>query len=473
MDQQVTQTLIELAYLAASVCFILGIKRLSHPDTAPGGNRLAAMGMLVAIVATLFSIPTLSPAFIITGLVVGTAIGAWMSIRVKMTGMPEMVALFNGFGGASSALVASAYYVQKVAPHADQYAFGVGSPTESINLVTVLLSVLVGAITFTGSLLANLRLAGRIGGAATVYPGQKAFNGLLVLACLGLIGYVSATPDMTGAFWALVAVASVLGVLGLLPIGGGDMPVMISFLNSLSGVAAMLTGFVISNTMLIVGGSLVGASGLILTNIMCRGMNRTLASVLFAGVGAITTKAKRVSKDAVPHYTAEDASIVLENARSIIITPGYGLAVAQAQHVVRELGDLLQANGASVKYAIHPVAGRMPGHMNVLLAEADVPYDLLFEMDEINDEFERADVCLIIGANDVVNPAARTDPHGALAGMPILNCDKARTVMIVKRSMSPGFAGVDNPLFYESKTMMLFGDGKKVVQDLMSELKAS
>jgi NAD(P) transhydrogenase subunit beta len=277
-----------------------------------------------------------------------------------------------------------------------------------------------------------------------------------------------ADPQM---FWVLLGVASVLGVTGLLPVGGGDMPVMISFLNSLSGIAAMLTGFVIQNTMLIIGGSLVGASGIILTNIMCRGMNRTLGSVLFAGVGAVTGKAKRRSKDEVPHKTAEDAAAVLENAQSVIITPGYGLAVAQAQHVVRELGDLLASNGTQVKYAVHPVAGRMPGHMNVLLAEADVPYDLLYEMDEINDEFERTDVCLVIGANDVLNPAAREEDGGPLAGMPILNCDKSNIVMIIKRSLSPGFAGVDNPLFYDPKTMMLFGDGKKMVTDIVTELK--
>jgi NAD(P) transhydrogenase subunit beta len=294
---------------------------------------------------------------------------------------------------------------------------------------------------------------------------------LIVLVCLGLMVQVCIEPHAIWAFWALLAISSIFGVLGVLPIGGGDMPVMISFLNSLSGVAAMLTGFVIGNTMLIIGGSLVGASGLILTNIMCRGMNRSLGNVLFAAVGAAATKAKRRSKDEVPVYTAEDAAIVLENAQSIIVTPGYGLAVAQAQHVTRELADVLVGNGASVKYAIHPVAGRMPGHMNVLLAEADVDYDQLYEMDEINDEFERTDVCLVIGANDVVNPIARTDPSGPLAGMPILNCDKARTVMIIKRSLSPGFAGVDNPLFYDAKTMMLFGDGKKVVQSLLSELK--
>ena len=469
-----TNTIIELAYLAASVCFILGIKRLSKPDTAPSGNRLAAAGMLLATVATLFKIGTLSPAFIILGIVIGSAVGAWMAVTVQMTGMPEMVALFNGFGGMSSSFVAWAYYARTVLGNPDGFCLSTASGEGVGNLITVLLSVLVGAITFTGSILAMLRLSGKIPGAATVFPGQKAFNGALLLGAVGLMGAIANNPADPTLFWALLILSSVLGISGLLPVGGGDMPVMISFLNSLSGVAAMLTGFVIQNTMLIIGGSLVGASGIILTNIMCRGMNRTLGNVLFAGVGATSGGgAKRRSKDEVPSYSAEDAAIVLENAQSVIITPGYGLAVAQAQHAIRELADIISANGAQVKYAIHPVAGRMPGHMNVLLAEADVPYDQLNEMDEINEEFERTDVCLVIGANDVLNPLARTDPTGPLAGMPILNCDKARTVMIVKRSLSPGFAGVDNPLFYDHKTMMLFGDGKKVCQDLISELKQS
>lgn len=467
-----TSILIELAYLAASACFILGIKRLSKPATAPAGNRLAAFGMFIAVVATVVQIQSLSPLLIIVGMLVGAAIGAWMAFTVEMTGMPEMVALFNGFGGASSALVAWSYYARHVVSDPDKFAIGgTGGNAALGDMVTVMLSVIVGAITLTGSILAMLRLSGKIDGAATVYPGQKLINALLLAGCFALMFMVCQEPANKEMFWILLGVACVLGVTGLLPVGGGDMPVMISFLNSLSGVAAMLTGFVIKNTMLIVGGSLVGASGIILTNIMCRGMNRTLASVLFSAVGAATGKAKRRSKDEVPHKTAEDAAAVLENAQSIIITPGYGLAVAQAQHVVRELGDLLQENGAQVKYAVHPVAGRMPGHMNVLLAEADVPYDLLYEMDEINDEFERTDVCLIIGANDVLNPLAREDDGGPLSGMPILNCDKSRIVMIIKRSLSPGFAGVDNPLFYDQKTMMLFGDGKKMVQDIVTEMK--
>jgi NAD(P) transhydrogenase subunit beta len=465
------QTLIELAYLAAAVCFISGIKRLSKPSTARDGNRLAAIGMLVAVVATLVSMGNVGWELILVGLIIGTSIGAWMAIRVEMTGMPEMVALFNGFGGAASAFVAWAYFAGVVME--DPLKYGLGGETAEVgNLITVLLSVLVGAITFTGSILAMLRLAGKISGAATVFPGQKLFNAFLVITCIVLMFLVAQNPADPAMFWVLLGVASLLGITGLLPVGGGDMPVMISFLNSLSGVAAMLTGFVIQNTMLIVGGSLVGASGIILTNIMCRAMNRNLGSVLFSAVGAKTGKARRRSKDEVPHKTAEDAAAVLENAQSVIITPGYGLAVAQAQHVVRELGDILLANGCQVKYAVHPVAGRMPGHMNVLLAEADVPYDLLYEMDEINDEFERTDVCLVIGANDVLNPVAREDDGGPLAGMPILNCDKSKIVMIIKRSLSPGFAGVDNPLFYDPKTMMLFGDGKKMVQDIVTEIKS-
>ena len=461
--------LIDLAYLSAALLFVFGLKQLSKPSTATRGNRLAALGMLIAIAVTLFDRHILSPTYIVAGLVTGSAIGAVMALKVRTTSMPQLVGFFNGMGGAASAVVAWSHL---------QFAAQHGVKVEVDVNVTIILSIVVGAITFTGSLVACAKLIEtptfqRLFGGSVSFPLQKTISILMFGGCIALGILFGLDPFPGWELYAMLGLASVLGVILVLPIGGADMPVVIALLNAFSGVAAALTGFVLANKMLIIAGSLVGASGLILTDIMCKGMNRTLWSVLFSAFGGDaggTATLRRRSKDEVPHRTAEDAAIVLQNAQTVIITPGYGLAVAQAQHDVRELCDMLERNGTDVKYAIHPVAGRMPGHMNVLLAEANVPYDKMYSMEEINDAFGSTDVCLIIGANDVTNPDARTN-SGPLQGMPILNCDYARTVMIIKRSLSAGYAGVDNPLFYTDKSMMLFGDAKKMVKDIIEALK--
>ncbi|GBD32759.1 MAG: NAD(P) transhydrogenase subunit beta [Gemmatimonadales bacterium] len=458
--------LIKLAYLAAAVLFILGLKRLSSPATARSGNFIASIGMLIAIVATLAFTGILTWQMIIIGMVVGSAIGAVFARTVKMTAMPQMVALLNGFGGGASALVAAAEFLS---PSTD---VGVGAPLY-VNL-TVGLSVLVGAVTFSGSLVAFGKLQELITGRPVTYPLQKTINGLILAAILGLVVWLVLEPENGAAFGSLAALAFLLGILSVIPIGGADMPVVISLLNSYSGVAAAMTGFVINNEGLIISGALVGASGLILTNIMCRAMNRSLANVLFGAFGAAAAEgpAAAAGDRSVRSISHEDAAMMLAYARQVVVVPGYGLAVAQAQHEVRELADLLEKRGVEVKYAIHPVAGRMPGHMNVLLAEANVPYDKLRDMDQINPEFERTDVALVIGANDVVNPAARNRPDSPLYGMPILDVDKSQNVIVLKRSMRPGFAGVDNDLFYNGKTSMLFGDAKDSVKKLIEEIKA-
>jgi len=375
--------------------------------------------------------------------------------------MPQMVALFNGFGGGASALVAFSEFL------------AVSSEPTTYSSVTIVLSVLIGCVTFTGSLIAFAKLQGIMRGAPVVYIGQQFINVILLLVIIGLGALIVFNPTSWFLLLAVVVVASMLGVLSVIPIGGADMPVVISLLNSYSGLAASATGFVLNNNVLIISGALVGASGIILTQIMCVAMNRSLTNVLFAAVGTddSTGTAKGRADRNVTRYTAEDAAMILENAQSVIIVPGYGLAVAQAQHVLQEMALALNKKGVNVRYAIHPVAGRMPGHMNVLLAEANVSYDLLFEMDAINDDFKNTDVALVIGANDVINPAARTEKDSALYGMPILNVDQARTIMIIKRSLSAGFAGVDNELFYDPKTMMIFGDAKKVVTELVHLLK--
>ncbi len=452
-------TVTNLVYLLAAVLFIFGLKNLSSPRTARRGNALAMLGMLLAIVITLFDKQILDFTHIIIGLIIGGAIGVYAAKTVQMTAMPQMVALFNGFGGAASALVAYAEYVRLSGP-----------PGMDV-LITMVLSVLIGTVTFFGSLVAFAKLQGIIRGAPIVLPLHHVVNGFLLLVALGLGGlFVFDAPQ--GAFLLAVVVAStMLGILSVIPIGGADMPVVISLLNSYSGMAAAATGFVLSNSVLIVSGALVGASGLILTEIMCKAMNRSLANVLFGAVGTDGGGAVAGERRPVTEYTPEDAAMVLESAQSIIIVPGYGLAVAQAQHVLHELATILMERGATVRYAIHPVAGRMPGHMNVLLAEANVPYDMIYDMDQINEDFQNTDVALVVGANDVINPAARYKKDSPLYGMPILNVDKARSVMIIKRSLSPGFAGVDNELFYDPKTMMVFGDAKKVLTELVHELK--
>lgn len=454
-------TITNLVYLFSAALFIFGLKKLSSPKTARNGNLLAMLGMLLAVVITLFDRNILDFTYIIAGVIIGSAIGALAAKKVEMTAMPQMVALFNGFGGAASSFVAFSEYT---------HAQGVIGTTDVS--ITLVLSLLIGTVTFTGSVIAFAKLQGIMRGAPVVFKGQTVFNALILIAVAVLGFFFVQDTSLQQMLLIIIALAAILGVTSVIPIGGADMPVVISLLNSYSGLAAAATGFVLSNNVLIISGALVGASGIILTQIMCRAMNRSLANVLFAAVGTDGGSGDRSGeKKTVTEYTAEDAALVFEGAQSVIIVPGYGLAVAQAQHILHELADLLMEKGIEVRYAIHPVAGRMPGHMNVLLAEANVPYDLLLEMDLINDDFKNTDAVLVIGANDVINPAARYKKDSPLYGMPILNVDKARTVMIVKRSLSPGFAGEDNELFYDQKTMMLFGDAKKMVTELVKEVK--
>ena len=446
-----------LFYLISAVCFILGLKRLSHPKTARSGNFLAALGMLIAIAATLASSDVLDLQLIAIGVGVGAVIGLLFATRVQMTEMPQMVAIFNGLGGAASALVASSEFFK-----IDDLSF------------IICLSVFIGTLTFSGSFIAFGKLQGIVSGRAVTFKGQQALNALIFAAIIILIS-VNNLEVMSAynIFYLVVLLAFMLGIGLTIPIGGADMPVVISLLNSYSGIAAAATGFLIDNQALIISGSLVGASGLILTNIMCKGMNRSLANVIFGAVGAETSDAS--SGDGkemnIKSYSTTEAAMILDAAEKVIIVPGYGLAVAQAQHVAREVADNLEAKGKKVLYAIHPVAGRMPGHMNVLLAEANVSYDLLKDLDEINPEFEDCDVALILGANDVVNPAARHDQSSPIYGMPILDVDKSRTVIINKRSMNPGFAGVQNELFGYDNSIMVFGDAKDMLNDLLKEIK--
>ncbi len=455
-----------LAYLASAACFILGLKRLSSPKTATTGNGLAAVGMLIAIVTTLLHQDVVRFEGILIGVLIGSAIGAVAARRVAMTAMPQMVALFNGFGGGASALVAAAELIR----------FDLaGTTPELVVSIPIVLGTVIGAVTLTGSFIAFAKLQELLGGAPAVFPFQQPFNIVLALGLLALcVGVVLEPADMR-IFWGLAALACVLGVLLVIPIGGADMPVVISLLNAYSGLAACATGFVISNQGLIISGSLVGASGIILTQIMCKAMNRSLANVLYSAFGQASAETgaapAAVAAGNVKSGSAEDAAMILDAARSVIIVPGYGLAVAQAQHAVRELADSLGKRGIEVRYGIHPVAGRMPGHMNVLLAEAEVPYEQLVEMEEINPSFPRTDVVLVIGANDVTNPSARDDPASAIYGMPILEVDRAKTVMVCKRSMNPGFAGIDNPLYTMDQTMMLFGDAKSMVEGVVSALR--
>ncbi len=452
--------LINLAYLAASVLFIMGLKGLTHPRTAVRGNMLGALGMFIAIVVTLLNKQIVSFGVIIAGVIVGGAAGAVLAAKIQMTAMPQLVALFNGFGGVASVLVAGAALQEAASPDA-QFT------------VSTAASGLIGAVTFWGSLVAFSKLQGLAFEKPVAFPGHHAVNALLGLGALALAWWLVASGGAVLPYWLLVALASVLGVLLVMPIGGADMPVVIALLNSYSGLAAAATGFVLNNNVLIIAGSLVGASGVILSRIMCKAMNRSLANVLF-GVFApaeASASADDVYEGRVKSTSAEEVAMLLDSARRVVIAPGYGLAVAQAQHAVRDLMNLLESRGLEVECAIHPVAGRMPGHMNVLLAEADVPYEKLKEMDAINSSFEQTDVAIVIGANDVVNPVARTDPHSPIAGMPILEVGKARTVVVIKRSLSPGFAGIPNPLFAADNTLMFFGDGKQAILDLIAALK--
>ena len=451
---------VNLAYIVAAVLFVFGLKMLGSPATARRGNALSAAGMLIAIVVTLLSRGIVEFHWIAIAAVAGAVVGALAARLVAMTAMPEMVALFNGSGGIASLLVGWAAL----------FGAGEGASASAFTAATVFLSVMIGGLTFSGSLVAWGKLAEVMPSGALLFPGQRFINGGLLAALLvcGVLFVLEPAPD-SPFFIAVLVLAFLLGIMAVVPIGGADMPVVISLLNSYSGLAACAAGFAINNNVLIVSGSLVGAAGIILTNIMCKAMNRSLANVLFSGFGA--AKAASKVEGEVKPINAEDASLILEAASAVTFVPGYGMAVAQAQHVVQELGELLEENGCEVNYAIHPVAGRMPGHMNVLLAEANVPYDQLVEMEDVNPRMANIDVAVVIGANDVVNPSARNDEASPIYGMPIINVDHARTVFVLKRSMASGFAGVDNPLFFGTNTRMLFGDAKASISAVIASLK--
>ena len=457
-------TIISLSYVAAALLFVFGLRRLSSPRTARSGNRLAAIGMLIALVATLLDRNILSFWEIGIGTVAGAAIGVYSARRVQMTAMPQMVALFNGAGGATAALVSIAEFLRATG-HGESVAVGPA--------ISGALGIAIGAISFTGSLVAFGKLQEILPGRPLLFPGRHFVNALLALGALALGGWIAMHDGAPNAVWALFAVALLLGILVVLPIGGGDMPVMISVLNSLTGVAAALTGIVLANQVLVVAGMLVGASGTLLTLLMSHAMNRPISNVMFGGFGAVSASAAPGSAVVRPvrQTSAEDAAVAMAFANRVILIPGYGLAVAEAQRQVKELSTELERRGVDVKYAIHPVAGRMPGHMNVLLAEADIPYDQLLDMDQVNPEFDHTDIALVVGANDVVNPAARSDRGSPIYGMPILDADHAKNVIVLKRSMNPGFAGIDNELFYAPNTQMLFGDAKKSLTQLTDALK--
>jgi NAD(P) transhydrogenase subunit beta len=510
-----SQQIVNIIYVVAAVLFILDLKMLAHPRTAVRGNKAGILGMALAIAATLLS-ERFDWRYILMGVAIGSAIGAVAALRVKMTAMPEMVGLFNGFGGGASVLVAGSALVAAVTAVSDQ--------TDLQMRIATVASGIIGSVTFFGSYVAfgklaeflcvkwklypwqrvvkygfsglvavgsailctatgfeplsvvvmvcGLAIAGMLLLRRDRFPGMNLLKALTAIASFGIAIVVVMDPDNILLFWVLASVAGVLGVLLTLSIGGADMPVVIALLNSYSGLAAAATGFVINNTVLIIAGSLVGASGIILTNIMCKAMNRSLANVLFGVLGPTseTADADEVYRS-VKATSADEVAMVLETAQRVVVVPGYGMAVAQAQHAVRDLANQLESRGIEVEYAIHPVAGRMPGHMNVLLAEADVPYDKLKEMDDINPTMSQVDVAIVLGANDVVNPVARTDPSSPIAGMPIIDVDNARTVIVIKRSLSPGFAGIPNPLFAADNTLMFFNDGKKAVLELLAAVK--
>ena len=453
---------IEAAYLAASVLFILGLKSLTHPEKAQRGMQQAALGMLLAVVGTLVNHQIVDYRWIAGGLVIGTVIGYPLGMFVPMTAMPQRIAISHMFGALAATLVGIAEYHD----HAGHLGAG--------KMAALGFEVMFGSLTVTGSFMAFGKLQEILPGRPITFKGQNALNFTLFAVTVAIFAYLVARPDSAPLFYAMVVLGLVIGVLMVMPIGGADMPVVVSLLNSYAGLAASATGFAISNNVLIICGALDGASGLLLSVLMSKAMNRSFANVLFGAFGSVATTAVVRTADgmAVRSVTPEDAAMQLAYARSVIVVPGYGMAVAQSQHQVRELAELIERKGGEVKYAIHPVAGRMPGHMNVLLAEANVPYDRLYDMDEINPEFERADVALVIGANDVVNPAARNDAGSPIYGMPILNVDQAKSIIVMKRSMNPGFAGIENELFYNPKTMMLFGDAKASLTKLVQEVKA-
>lgn len=452
--------LINLVYIVSAVMFIYGLKLLTSPVTARKGNLISAVGMFLAVIVTLVNGGIIDYKWIALGIIVGGLIGGTFARIVQMTQMPEMVALFNGFGGIASLLVGTATYLSL-----ESYTLFI--------MTTLFLAVLIGGITFSGSIIAWGKLSEVISGKPMLFPGQTLLNAsIFVLALMGGAFFIANPADGHLTLIGVITLSLILGVLAVIPIGGADMPVVISLLNSYSGIAACAAGLAIENNILIVSGALVGASGIILTNVMCKAMNRSLNNVLFGGFGAKTRKTGVVFQGEVKPISPEDTYYILEAACSVVFVPGYGMAVAKAQHAVRELSDLLEENGAEVRYAIHPVAGRMPGHMNVLLAEANVPYDKLIEMEEINRSIASIDVCLVVGANDIVNPAAREDTHSSIYGMPIIQVDRSKTVIVLKRSMAPGFAGIDNGLFYKQNTRMLFGDAKSSIEAVISQFKA-
>jgi NAD(P) transhydrogenase subunit beta len=459
-------SVIAVSYIVAAVLFIFGLKQLSSPSTARAGNRLAAIGMFLALGATLVDRQIVSFWTIAIGTLIGAVMGIYFGRTVQMTAMPQMVALFNGMGGATAALVSVAEFIRLTR---------LGDPIGTGEATSIVLGTAIGAISFTGSIIAFGKLQEILPGRPLQFPLQRLINGLILLSVL-LLGVMVVAQGGTPTLWMLFAAALLLGAMFVLPIGGGDMPVVISILNSLTGLAAALTGFVLHNQMLVVAGVLVGASGTLLTLLMSKAMNRSVANVLFGAFGAASSGTSAASDGivrTVRQTTPEDTAIALAYARSVVIVPGYGLAVAEAQHTVRELATDLEKRGVDVKYAIHPVAGRMPGHMNVLLAEANVPYDQLLEMDQVNGEFPQTDVVLVVGANDVVNPAARDDPSSPIYGMPILDVDRARNIIVLKRSMGHGFAGIDNALFYDDKTRMLFGDARQSLTQVGQALKTA
>jgi len=462
---------VNILYLIAASLFIIGLKGLSHPRTAVRGNLISALGMLLAIIATLVVRGIANWELILGGLVAGSLVGAVLAIRIQMSAMPQLVGLYNGFGGIASVLVAGA-----VLYHLTLETLGSVDSASNLGLqevVATAASALIGAVTFWGSLIAFGKLQGIVTEKSVRYKFEQVVKVMVAVASIAAAVFVVLNPANITYFWILAGLGSVLGIILVIPIGGADMPIVIALLNSYSGLAAAATGFVLNNTVLIVSGSLVGASGIILTRIMCRAMNRSLANVLFGGVGAIQEKANvdDIYAGKVKVTSVEEVAMILKSAQRVAFVPGYGMAVARAQRPVRSLTEAMEAEGIRVDFGIHPVAGRMPGHMNVLLAEEDISYDKLLEIDQINPEFSNIDVVLVLGANDVVNPLAREASNTPISGMPILNVDKARTVIVIKRSLSPGFAGIPNPLFTADNALMLFGDGRKVMEDLVSAFK--
>jgi len=451
--------IVNLVYIVSSCLFAFGLKFLGSPVTARKGNMLSALGMALAVAATLASGHIISFQWILIGIVIGAGLGAMVAFKAAMTQMPEMIALLHGCGALASVFV-------------DWTAYHVHGATDLTNAITLYLSIVIGGLTFTGSAIAWAKLSERMPGKPILFTGQRFLNIALISAILVLGAMFLINPARYDLFLIILGLSVFFGIFLVIPIGGADMPVVISVLNSYSGIVACTTGFVIHNTLLIVVGALVGANGIILSIIMCKAMNRSITNVIFGAFGAVVKKQAGGEKKEAKAISVEDAFLVLENAKSVVIIPGYGLAVAQAQHAVRELGEFLEKNGADVKYAIHPVAGRMPGHMNVLLAEANISYDQLMEMDAINPLMENTDVAIIIGANDVVNPAARHDKSSPIYGMPIINADKAKSVFVLKRSMATGFAGIENELFYYDNCRMIFGDAKQTVQALVAEFKS-